>query len=675
MVRRRSVVWALAWGIAVSGSGRIAAARDVTTLDALVVEAAPVEEPRTEMPSAFVTVIRAADHVDRASSVPELLEATVGVNVRRFGGLGAFTTMAIRGSSAQQVTVLLDGVPLNQASSGVVDLSTIPLRSVERIEVFRGFAPLRLRGSAIGGVVNVVTKRPGPEPVHEAGLSYGSFQTYEGSASSVGRAGPGEYVLAGSLSGSEGDFEFVDDNGTRVNPGDDTETKRRNNDFRAASLLAKYALEPLPGLRLEVSNDFFDKQQGVPGIASNQSENARLDTRRDVFNLRAGTQGLGWEAWDGEVNLHGRYERTRFRDPEGEIGIGRQDNTNETREWGLDGHGRYYRGEHQTLSVLAAYRRERFESRDELASGGTLKSEPQKRSVWQFGLEDELAWRDRRLLLTPQLLYTYLDNDFGGDLPGFPGKEAGAGSDDFLGYQFGAKYQVTGWLSLRANAGRAYRVPTLNELFGDRGTVVGNPGLKPERAFNWDVGLGAEVWDLRLGSLTFGRAFLELAYFSSDTDDLILFEQVSQRTIRPVNISKARVQGVELNAALTLFEGLRLSGNYTYQHTRNRSDIPFLRGNRLPGRPAHQAFARAEYRVRWLKPFYEFNYLADNFLDRANFEKADSRRIHNLGLSLYPRPGWAVTAEVKNLTDEQVADVLGFPLPGRSYMATAHLSF
>ena len=92
--------------------------------------------------TAFATVIRAEDFADRITSVPELLRDLVGVQVRGLGG--ELATVSIRGSSAEQVMVYLDGVPLNRALGGGVNLADLPLGQVESIEVYRGFTPAGL---------------------------------------------------------------------------------------------------------------------------------------------------------------------------------------------------------------------------------------------------------------------------------------------------------------------------------------------------------------------------------------------------------------------------------------------------------------------------------------------------------------------------------------------------
>ncbi len=662
--RARLVGWMATAAVATASVGH---ALDTIVLDEVVVsaEAPAVETAEVHDRTAAVTVIRAESFQGKATAVPEVLERSVGLTVRRFGGLGAFATASIRGSSAQQVAVLLDGVPVAGADTGWVNLSNLPLGEVERIEVYRGTAPLRLRSPAIGGVINVVTRRARPGWHGRAEVTYGSFDTLDlkGLVSWKGEAA-GFLVSAGYTS-SDGDFEFLDDNGTRANSEDDEVTARRNNAFYARNLLARATWEPSPTLHLEVWDDYFDKREGVPGIGSNQSERAHLRTYRNVAAARIGKQEFLVPDLEVELSMHRVDETTAFYDPLGEIGVGRQDNVNENVAWGGEGVLTAYVGEVQALSFLAAYREERSKSWDERAR--VTEGDPQERRTLQFGAEDEIYLFGDRLLVNPQALYTRVAYDFGGTAP-FSWQPLPAPDDEhYWSYKLGATWEPVPGLRVRANVGRYFRLPTLAELFGDRGGVVGNPELVPEKGVNWDIGFS---WDRPRPWGPVERLHLEAGLFQSLTDDLILFVQTSQRTVKAINVSSARVWGVETAWSVDLAGWLAVQGNYTYQHTENTSEIPYYRGNQLPGRPAHELFNRVEVRWRILEAFHEFSWTAQNYLDAANFEKAESRQIHNVGLRVRPRPWLSVTAEAKNLTDEQVVDALGFPLPGRSYYVT-----
>ena len=119
-------------------------------------------------------------------SLPELLDQAVGIEVRRHGGMGSFSTVSIRGSTSEQVQIYLDGIPLNQALGGGVDLGGLPLSGVERVEVFRGAIPARLGGNSIGGVIQIRTRRPDGARRVRFQASAGSFGFRQVSGSAGG---------------------------------------------------------------------------------------------------------------------------------------------------------------------------------------------------------------------------------------------------------------------------------------------------------------------------------------------------------------------------------------------------------------------------------------------------------------------------------------------------------
>ena len=209
-------------------------------LGEVVVTAPSVAEPRAaEDPTAFATVIETAAAPTEVKTLTEALADAVGVQVRRFGGLGDFSTVSIRGSSAGQVQVYLDGVPLSRAENEVVNLADLPLDAVDHVEVYRGATPLAFAQSGPGGVVNVVSRRAGGTPVTGVSTSYGSFETRKVDVARAASAGPWDYLGFAHYLGSAGDFAFTNDLGTTANPADDRTERRRNNGFDLGDLTAR----------------------------------------------------------------------------------------------------------------------------------------------------------------------------------------------------------------------------------------------------------------------------------------------------------------------------------------------------------------------------------------------------------------------------------------------------
>lgn len=110
-------------------------------------------------PSGFQTAIKLDETSARYTSLPEVLEREAGLRVRSFGGLGSYSTLSIRGTNPNQSRIYLDGIPLNNSQGGEVNLADLPFDSLESVEVYRSGNPIGFSGSAIGGSVNLVTKK------------------------------------------------------------------------------------------------------------------------------------------------------------------------------------------------------------------------------------------------------------------------------------------------------------------------------------------------------------------------------------------------------------------------------------------------------------------------------------------------------------------------------------
>ncbi len=636
----------------------------LTETETVVVEqSAPPPDTGSRDVSAFATIVPRDQFAGTGADLGEVLERTVGVQVRNFGGLGDLSTISIRGSTAEQVEVFLDGIPLNRALGGGVDLSTLPLGNVERIEVYRGTAPSGLALTNLGGAVELVTSPAYGDDETAVSVGGGSFGTLDTSASLRRGSGPFHLFASAGYARSEGDFRFRDDNGTPKNGADDAEVARRNNDFQSVAFLGKGDTDLPADLSLTLADDFFWKDEGVPGIGSNQSDSARLTSLRDLAH--ALLRGRGW--LDGALDLEERlelgFQREAFRDIEGEIGVGAQDTRNTTSTYASVSQVTHRPIQDLAITALADLRHEEFRPADELlepADGPTSR-----RNAAHLVLEGESRLFGERLVLDPALRFAYVEDErrpFGPFVTAGPQNAV----DRRVTWKVGARGYLAEWLEARGNASTSFRAPSFTELFGDRGSIIGNPKLDPERGFSWDIGLALVPPDL-----AWLRAVrIEAIYFFSDVDDRILFIQNSQRTAVAENIAASRSQGVELTAAALLPAGFRASANATFQQTEDLSPAPSRHGNDLPGQPRNDVATRLEWREKPVTLFTELEYIGSNFLDPANLEAVDDRVLVSAGFKVRVLDGITLAFDARNLADDRVTDVIGYPLPGRSFFGS-----
>lgn len=185
--------------------------RQTTDLDTYALPEITVEAKRPDWESKLspgtVTIIRPDDYKGEQKSLPELLKQVPGVHVRDVNGKGQYTTVSVRGSTAAQVGVFIDGVLCNLGGDAAVDISTIPVDNVERIEVYRGYIPARFGGTFMGGVINIVTKKPTKANV-SASMGQSSYGGYKGNLQVDATLGRGSLMFGLNRDQSDGDFKY-----------------------------------------------------------------------------------------------------------------------------------------------------------------------------------------------------------------------------------------------------------------------------------------------------------------------------------------------------------------------------------------------------------------------------------------------------------------------------------
>jgi iron complex outermembrane receptor protein len=651
---------------------------DAVDLEPIDVVAAPepLPEAAADNPSRFVEVLDAAPVREGAASVADVVEDAAGVRVRRHGGLGSFATISIRGAAPSQVPIFIDGVPAGDARAGVVSLEELPSGELERIEVYRGFAPATLGEAGIGGALQLVTRAaPADGGLRlAAGMLSGSFETWRGwvAGSGVpGRVGdaPVGLRLHFSHRRSAGNYRFLCDHGTPLEPDDDEVLLRRNNDAAQTVATARLAV-PLGGWGLDAALSLVAADQGLPGLDYDQAEAARLSGTDGRVRLVASAPSLGDGLAALELGAFGTVRGDRFSDPRGEIGVGRQT------EEDLGGGGgawallRLYPGDGSHLVRLrleTSY--ETFRASYELPAAA--EGPRQGRWVARLAGGYEVSLLDDVLVLLADLRADVHVDDFAGDpyFPARPDAAVGGAWDVLFSPSAGLRWTPVGGLELRGNVGWFHRVPTFGELFGDRGTVIGNAGLRPESAVNLDLGPSWSGRDADTGL----RLSLGAAFFASFADDLVVFVPQSQSVFRAENIGASRTLGLEATLRAGWKETLGLDVAYTFQDARDTGDAPYWSGLRLPGRAPHDLSARLALRRWGLELWYEVDWLAEAALDRANLRTVPGRVLHGVGLGYRLRAGdrsVAVAVEGRNLSDEWVYDAFRYPLPGRSVFAS-----
>lgn len=630
----------------------------------ITVRAPAVRATERQAPTAYATEVETERYAAELKTVTDALADTAGVTVRRYGGLGAFATLSVRGSSANQLQVYFDGIPLSRAQNEVVNLADLPIDSLERIEVYRGVTPVHFSVAGLGGVVNLVPKR---ESGTQFTTGYGSFTTRKASATHGQRYGTVQVLAHLAYLGSAGNFRFRSDNDTPENPYDDREVTRVHNSFDSLDLLLSARRLASDRFQPELLQEVFWKENDLPGRGANPSLHAKAERVRvlDAVRLRATSWPVA--ASEAAFTLHSTFERSGFRDPFGELGAGQQDRTNTTLALGFDSSATWCGWSFASVSALAAASHEWFWPDNDARNAPEESAARRLRST--LALQPDLVlWRDR-LRLVPVMRWEHLHDATEKTVRSFGRLVPRRSTDrDLVSPGIGLLLDIGSGLTLLANTGRFERAPSLLEQFGLSGTVLGNPALVPEAAWNRDLGFRYE----HPASGWWGGGRLEYAYFDNEVEDLIVFVQRSAAIFRPENVGRARLRGHELSARAQVLRWFTLDLNYTRQEAENRSRVQggIYFGKQLPGRPRNELYVRLAARWRLWEPYYELNAISGNMLDLANFQAVAARDLHGVGVAFQPARQLRLLVHVQNLTDNQISDIGGFPLPGRALLGT-----
>lgn len=617
---------------------------------------ATLERARRRAPTAFVTTLSAHRDTRAVGALGEALVEAAGVRVTQYGGMGAFSTLSLRGAPPGHVTVLLDGVPLTSAASGAVDLADVPAAAIETIELYRGHAPVGFASPTPGGLVNLVTRADAD--VRALRVAGGSWGTGEATGDWGVRRGPWSLLAHGGWQGSDGDFRYRDDNGTPLEPSDDVIARRANARFDAATALARVGWAPAGPVQASLHAEWFRRGQGVPGTAAVPTHAARYAADRVTMagELRAGRRGAA-AAWTLRANE--AHRRSRLRDTLGELGYGRVDTDERFRDRAVALEWRPSLAWPGLTPVVGGAQRR--EQGDPAAPTAGLVDPPASkrdtRSAW-VSVDQRLA--GERLLLHAARRWDE-QRETVSDTRSTGAVRTRSAARTLNAPQLGARLAITDALAFRANWGRAGRAPDLDELFGIDGSVTGNPDLRPESSEHWDAGF---AWTARAADVTWTA---EWSAHATHARDLILFERSSPRGARPINVAAARLRGEEASLRAA-WRGFELSTSTSWLSATDRSPITFYYGRRLPQRASRQSFARLAWRGgRWTAAS-EVEHLGDTFLDRANRRHAPARTL--VALSVGARVDRAyLLIEGRNLGDRLAEDVAGFPLPGRTLRA------
>jgi vitamin B12 transporter len=594
-----------------------------------------------------ITVVRAED-IQRSNpaSLVDALRNIPGLDTTETGGPGGTTSIRLRGANAGQTLVLLDGVRINDPgqASGEFEASMIAPALIDRIEVLRGPQSALYGSDAIGGVINIITKKGRGAPIFSLRTEGGSYGTISTIGSMAGSTGPWSYAFSGSALRTEGFSRY----GYRIG-----RLERAQGPFEADATtrfggFGRIGYDPGNGFRFDIGVtatetrlEYDATSRDTPSISKRRFTQVSAKAELDTFD----------NSLTHTIQLFANRSERIFYESSFRTVAGRLRETRVRSDFIGDRVGAEYQGLlrlKQFGSLIFGGRIER-ESADAFTENVLPLADARTRTL--------AAQQDTSSLFA--LWQLPLGERLTVSLGGRYDKVTDV--DAFLTWRATAAYNIaeTG-TKFRASAGTGGKAPTLFQRFSPQ---FGTPSLTPETSFGYDAGIDQTLWN--------GRATLSLTAFSNSFKNLINFESgprclPTQTFGCYVNVSRATTSGVEASARVTLIEDwLSTTGSYTYLHAKDLSNNKTL-ARRAPhvGKLSFQLTPIKGWLIEPSVVMVSGRFSSANEVARlAPYARLDLYTEYTINQN------FKVHGRVENITDAKYQEALNFGTTGRAFYA------
>ena len=579
--------------------------------------------PRSQIGSSVTVITEDQIRNSGERSLLGVLRTVPGLDIVRSGGYGQQTSGFVRGANSDHTKVLLDGMPINDPSNPnrAFDFANFSLNNVERVEVLRGPQSTLYGSEAIGGVINIVTKR-GDGPMRYLFRSTGgSFSTFEQTANASGGTENAWFSLGGSWFDTKGFSAAREANG---NPEKDP--------YRNATVSGRFGLAPHENLNVDVIVRYRDTDAHIDGFLIDnigrkllsEALYTRVQTGLSLFDGRLQqTAGFSYADFDRLDTTPGPFDTAEF-------------------------HGDTARFDWQANLLLA----DQNHYRNTLTTGVEYQDETARTSrLASQSLYNRAIFLQERIELWNRWFTTF-----------------GVRMDDYSQAGSANTYRVTSRYIARqcgsavhGSFGTGFRAPSINQLFG---VPFNNPNLQPEGSRGWDVGIEQQLED--------GQIVLDATYFRNDFTGLVNFAVDPLGNFLPFNVDRAFAAGVELSGRVELSRRTGIFASYTRTETRDLNT-----GLRLLRRPLNKfnigfnrrcLTDRANINVRW-------RWIGD----RVDVDETGTRIVLN-DYSILDAAFWyalndnvRMFVRAENVFDEDYEEVFGFGIQPASVFAGVEL--
>ncbi|MEX0981960.1 MAG: TonB-dependent receptor [Bacteroidales bacterium] len=634
-------------------------------------------------------------------NVNNVLGRVPGVNIREEGGLGSDFKFSVNGLSGKQVKFFMDGVPMDQYGSSF-SINNIPVNMIERVEVYKGVVPVWLGSDALGGAVNIVTRK-NTDNFLDASYSLGSFNTHKASVN--GKYTIGERGLsvqsAAYYNYSDNNYQ-VDDIETHDELGNvigTTSATRFHDSYRSVMFQTKLGFENMLFadkffIGLTLAGNRNNIQHGLSLERVFGQVHTRDNLFKPMFEFRKTDlfiKGLTLNSYASYIG--GLYEvidtSSREYSWDGSYSIRNNQNIGES-----DWHKSLFSFNDETFLTVnnASYKVKSHEialnhthtmfirqGDDPYDPDIVPFSDPNFLQKTVFGLSYSKSFFDEKLSATIFSKYFVYNGKIIEEelFSGNPSAITHYSRFRNPGFGLAGTWKVTNGIQLKTSYENTYRLPEGREIFGDGLNVISNPGLQPEHSSNYNAGV---LFLNRNGKNTI---VIESNYFFRDAENLIRLAATGAKS-EFVNLANANIQGIESEITIRRNETLQLTVNGTFQNLINKTkvdengksnhtyldrlpNIPYFFGNLILGILIHDLInSHDKFQINWYSRYVHEFYLQWPAHGESK-STIPTQFIHTVELNYSLRnETYNFVLGASNLLDSKAYDNFRIQKPGRA---------
>jgi len=621
----------------------VSSAEEIEKDEEYVITATRIEIPTAEAASSLTVVSGGEIEKQRKTTVLEVLRGLPGLDVVQYGGAGAVTGVFLRGAKSEHTLVLIDGIEMNNpiTPGRSFDFAHLTVDNIERIEIIRGPQSTLYGSDAIGGVINIITKKGRGKPSLSLAAEGGSFNTFKEKAG----LSFGNKSVNCSLSVSRFDTDGISAaNEQAAGNEEDDGYKNTTISTRLGFTLSDY-----------VEFDFFlryvDAEADLDNFGGPYGDDPNYVQEFTQQFVKGQTRiSLFDDLWEQRFGLSfSRYQNKEDNpvDPDHPSDLIASNYKGTVMKW--DWQHNLYLNETNTLTFGVDLEEEKgkFDYYSESIWGPFLTVFPTRSAQTNgYYIQDYIKLWERWITTVGARVDDH--ERFGSETT----------------YRIASAYLIpqTG-TKLKATYGTGFKTPTLYQLYSQ----FGDENLAPEESTGWDVGLEQ--------SFLKNRVNVGITYFKNDFKNLIDFDGPS---FSFKNIAEAESKGFEVFASARPTKNFTVTANYTNTDAKDK-----ITNEALIRRPKNKYSLGINYRF-FEKGNINLNVLhtgkrPDKFFDNVTYATTDvtldAYTLINIALSYDICTGFQVFGRVGNLLDEDYEDVAGYGTQGVSVMLGVKASF